>query len=72
MCSPQMCNLALREENVLTVFLTAALKVRNNTVNCDLWILSLAKHQPSVPCSPFSTFVLLLRVSITACDVEAF
>lgn len=32
MCSPQMCNLASREENVLTVFLTAVLKVRNNTV----------------------------------------
>lgn len=29
-CSPQMCNLALREENVSTVFLTAVLKVRNN------------------------------------------
>lgn len=30
MCSPQMCNLALKEENVLTVFLTAVLKVRNS------------------------------------------
>lgn len=30
MCSLQMCNLALRKENVLTVFLTAVVKVRDN------------------------------------------
>lgn len=31
MCSSQMCNSVLRKENVLTVFLTAVVKVRDNT-----------------------------------------
>lgn len=69
MCSLQMCSLALRQENALTVFRTAVLEVRSNTAAVSSGSYTLSHLSLSVSCSHLSVF-LLLRVSVTTCDME--